>query len=64
MQIDLHEMSYPVFKKKKKKKNISNLSSAELARRMVKVKAPYVSIVTRVIKIICDVNDSHIQILT
>ena len=33
----LHEMSNPIFSKKKEKKNITNLSSAELAQRVVKV---------------------------
>ena len=35
---NLHEMSKPSFlKKKKKKKNVINLSSSELAQRVVKV---------------------------
>ena len=34
---DSFEMSNPIFSKKKEKKNITNLSSAELAQRVVKV---------------------------
>ena len=35
---NLHEMSNPVFLEKKNKTNITDLSSAELAKRLVKVK--------------------------
>ena len=35
---NLHEMLNPVFWGKKNKKNITNLSSAELAQRVIKIK--------------------------